>query len=37
MTPTGVKTYDFHISTEKLGDELVLLAIDEIKETRGAD
>src|SRR5208337_2660831 len=33
MTPTGVKTFDYYISTEKLGDNTVLLRIDEAKET----
>jgi hypothetical protein len=31
-TPAGVRTYDFLISTEKLGDRAVLLRIDEARE-----
>ena len=32
MTPTGVKTFNYLISTEKLGESTVLLRIDEAKE-----
>jgi hypothetical protein len=35
MTPTGVRTFDYYISTEKLGDNTILLRIDEVKETGG--
>jgi transcriptional regulator of aromatic amino acid metabolism len=33
MTLTGVKTFNYLISTEKLGDTTVLLRIDETRET----
>jgi hypothetical protein len=33
MTPTGVKTFDYYISTEKIGDDTVLLRIDDATET----
>jgi hypothetical protein len=35
MTPDGVRTYDYYISTEKLDDGVVLLRIDKARETDG--
>ena len=32
LTPTGVRTFFYYISTEKFGDETVLLCIDEVSE-----
>jgi hypothetical protein len=34
MTPAGIKTFDYYISTEKLTDSTVLLRIDEVTETK---
>jgi hypothetical protein len=36
LTPAGVRTYEYYISTEKLPDGIVLLRIDEVREVRDA-
>jgi PAS domain-containing protein len=36
MTPTGVKTFEYHVSTEKLRDGTILLRIDEAAEIKQA-
>jgi hypothetical protein len=36
MTPTGVKSFDYYISTERLGDGTILVRIDEAVEAESA-
>jgi len=37
MTPTGVKTFCYYVSTEKLADETVLLRIEEVREVKNTE